>query len=199
MIIEYRHQSYSPFLPGPFVVQRRCGIVPLHWMLLVPGSHWYQVLLCTPVVGFQHNMCTFFFYDPPDTISYSLLLFLSHTVICILPKDAQLCSLLILQCQPVCIRTVLPLTVIVIFFCRISHAPASHSERYDYVPHIQFIFFSFEISILSRDSIFISHRLCIVWSSRGRIRQLVEGGEAIKGDCRSETPASTGLSFTLTC
>lgn len=55
MTIEYRDHSYSTFLPGPLVVQRRGGIIPFHWMLLVPGSHWYQVLLRPPIVRFPES------------------------------------------------------------------------------------------------------------------------------------------------
>lgn len=93
MIIEYRHRSYSTFLPGPSVVQRRGGIVPFHWMLLVPGSHWYQVLFRSPVVRFPESTkyVSFFMTFPQHIFLFSSLL-LSHTVICILPKDAQFCS-----------------------------------------------------------------------------------------------------------
>jgi hypothetical protein len=123
MIPEHCHQSYSPFLPGPFVVQCHRRIVPFHWMLLVPGSHWYQVLFRTPVVRFQRAQNVYPFMTPSHHVSFHI--YLSHTVICILPKDALLCSLVIFHCQPVCILAGLPLTLSV-NFCRTSRAPESH-------------------------------------------------------------------------
>lgn len=80
MIVEYRHHPYSTFLPGPLVVQRRGGIVPFHWMLLVPGSHWHQVLLRTPVVRFpESTKCVPFFHDIPLT-HFSLLFFFFFSI-----------------------------------------------------------------------------------------------------------------------
>lgn len=158
MIIEYRHHPHSPFLPGTLVVQCRCGIDPFHWMLLVPWSYWYQVLLCTSVVP-QDKMCTLF-HDPPDPIFYSLP-FISHTVICILPKDARLCSLLILQCQPVCIRTVLPFDG----YC--GHFFVGSAMQRDRIRSAMIMYFIFNIlffplrDLLSRKiyTCHVSHRL----------------------------------------
>jgi hypothetical protein len=54
MNLEHCHRPYSPFLPGSPVVQCRCRAVPFHRLLLVLGSHWYQVLLRPPV---NNKMC----------------------------------------------------------------------------------------------------------------------------------------------
>lgn len=108
---EHLYQPYSSLLPGPPVVQCCDGSLPLHRLLLVPGSHGYQVLLrpsvdaagprllfCFPIMN-SFLACLCFL---PSLPFFSSLL--SLIAICILTKDALTCSFLFCHVISVLLR-----------------------------------------------------------------------------------------------